>query len=152
MLEKIYQSGRARAIGVSNFLVHHLEDLLRDGQVVPSVNQVEFHPFLVQPELLRFCQSHKIQVEAWSPLMRGQIVTDPAVQKMAEKYRRTPAQIVLRWDLQHEVVTIPKSSRPSRIAANAQIFDFELSQADMNLLDALDEGRRIGPDPDRFDF
>lgn len=151
-MEKIYQSGRAKAIGVSNFLVHHLEDILRDSQIVPSVNQVEFHPFLVQPELLRFCQNHKIQVEAWSPLMQGKIVTEQVVQKLAENYHKTPAQIVLRWNLQHKVVTIPKSIRPNRIAENTQIFDFELSQADMNVLDALNEGKRVGPDPDSFDF
>ena len=152
VMEKIYQSGRAKAIGVSNFLVQHLEDILRDSQIVPSVNQVEFHPFLVQPELLSFCQSHKIQVEAWSPLMQGQIVTEQAVQKLAEKYHKTPAQIVLRWDLQHEVVTIPKSTHSNRIAENTQIFDFEISEVDMNVLDALDEGKRVGPDPDNFDF
>lgn len=151
-MEKIYQSGRAKAIGVSNFLVYHLEDILCDSQIVPSVNQVEFHPFLVQPELLRFCQIHKIQVEAWSPLMRGQIVTEQAVQVLAKKYHKTPAQITLRWDLQHEVVTIPKSTHANRIAENTQIFDFELSQADMNLLDALDEEKRIGPDPHNFEF
>ena len=152
VMEKIYQSGRAKAIGVSNFLVHHLENILRDSQIVPSVNQVEFHPFLVQTELLRFCQRHKIQVEAWSPLMQGQIVTEQAVEKLAEKYHKTPAQIALRWDLQHEVVTIPKSTHPSRIAENAQIFDFELSTADMNVLDALYEGKRVGPDPHNFNF
>ena len=151
-MEKIYQSGRAKAIGVSNFLVHHLEDLLRISQIVPSVNQVEFHPFLVQPDVLKFCQSHKIQVEAWSPLMQGKIVTEQSVQKLAEKYQKTPAQIVLRWDLQHKVVTIPKSTHAYRIAENAQIFDFELSQAGMDILDALDEGKRVGPDPDNFDF
>ena len=152
VMEKIYQSGRAKAIGVSNFMVHHLENILRDSQIVPSVNQVEFHPFLVQTELLKFCQSHKIQVEAWSPLMQGQIVTEQAVEKLAEKYHKTPAQIVLRWDLQHEVVTIPKSSRPHRIAENADIFDFELSEGEMKALDALDEGRRTGPDPYNFKF
>lgn len=152
VMEKIYQGGRAKAIGVSNFLVHHLEDILRDSQIVPSVNQVEFHPFLVQPELLIFCQNRKIQVEAWSPLMQGKIVTEQVVQKLAENYHKTPAQIVLRWNLQHEVVTIPKSTHSNRIAENTQIFDFELSQADMNVLDALDEGKRVGPDPDSFDF
>ena len=151
-MEEIYQSGRAKAIGVSNFLIHHLEDILRDGQTVPCVNQVEFHPFLIQPELVEFCQSHQIQVEAWSPLMQGRIVTEPVVQKLAEKYAKTPAQIALRWDLQHKVVTIPKSSHPTRIAENARIFDFQLSQADMDVLDALDEGKRIGPDPDNFNF
>lgn len=152
VLEEIYQSGRAKAIGVSNFMVYHLEDLLRHSQIVPAVNQVEFHPRLVQPGLLKFCQDHKIQVEAWSPLMRGQIADEPRIQELAAKYHRTPAQVVLRWDLQHEVVTIPKSTHANRIAENAQIFDFELSQEDMNALDALDEGKRTGPDPNNFDF
>ncbi len=150
VMEKIYQSGRAKAIGVSNFLVHHLEEILGNSQIVPSVNQIEFHPFLVQPELLKFCQSHKIQAEAWSPLVQGQITTEKTVQKLAEKYHKTPAQITLRWDLQHEVVTIPKSSHSNRMIENTQVFDFELSQTDMNLIDALDEGKRVGPDPDNF--
>ena len=151
-MEKIYHSGRVKAIGVSNFQVHHLEDILPDSQIVPTVNQIEFHPFLVQPGLLKFCQEHKIQVEAWSPLMQGQIFTEQAVQKLAKKYHKTPAQITLRWDLQHEVVTIPKSTHSNRIAENAQIFDFELSQEDMNVLDALDQGKRVGPDPYNFNF
>jgi diketogulonate reductase-like aldo/keto reductase len=150
-MEKIHQSGRAKAIGVSNFLAHHLEDILHGGRI-PAVNQVEFHPFLLQPELLNFCRSHNIQLEAWSPLMQGRIVAEPKVQKLAEKHKRTPAQIVLRWDLQHEVVTSPKSSHEKRIAENAQIFDFELSPADMQLLDALDQGRRVGANPDSFTF
>ena len=151
-MEKIYNSGRARAIGVSNFQVHHLEDILSDSQVVPTVNQIEFHPFLIQPELREFCQEHKIQVEAWSPLMQGRIITEEAVRELAKQHHRTPAQITLRWDLQHDVVTIPKSTHANRIAENAQVFDFELSQEDMNVLDALDQGRRVGPDPDSFSF
>ena len=151
-METIYHSGRAKAIGVSNFQVHHLEDVLSAGQVVPVVNQIEFHPFLCQPGLLKFCREHKIQVEAWSPLMRGQIVTEQALQRLAERYHKTPAQITLRWALQHKVVTIPKSTHSSRIAENAQIFDFELSLEDMNVLNSLDQGKRIGPDPDNFDF
>jgi diketogulonate reductase-like aldo/keto reductase len=97
-MEKIYLSGRAKAIGVSNFQVHHLEAILPDSQILPAVNQIEFHPFRVQPGLLKFCREHQIQVEAWSPLMRGQIVEEPAVQRLAEKYHKTPAQITLRWD------------------------------------------------------
>jgi methylglyoxal/glyoxal reductase len=151
-LEKIYASGRAKAIGVSNFLVHHLEDLLPECQIIPAVNQVEFHPRLVQPKLLDFCQRHQIQVEAWAPLMRGQIFMEDTVQKLAAKYRRTPAQVILRWDLQHQVVTIPKSTRPSRIAENSQIFDFELSEEEMRALDGLDQGKRIGPHPDQVNF
>jgi len=152
IMERIYQSGRAKSIGVSNFQIHHLEDILHGGQIVPSVNQVEFHPFLVQPELIRFCQNHQIQVEAWSPLMQGQIFSNKVVLKLAEKYQKTTAQIVLRWDLQHGVVTIPKSTHPNRILENSQIFNFDLSQADMDVLDGLDEDKRVGPDPDNFNF
>lgn len=152
VMEEIYQSGRAKSIGVSNFLIHHLEDILSDCQVVPSTNQMEFHPYLVQPELLRFCQSHKIQMEAWSPLMQGQIVSVPAIQKIAKTYNKSTAQVALRWNLQHEVVTIPKSVNPSRIKENTQIFDFELSEADMDVLDSLDQGKHFGPDPDNFNF
>ncbi|MBN1440514.1 MAG: aldo/keto reductase [Anaerolineales bacterium] len=151
-MERIHQSGRAKAVGVSNFLVHHLEDILREGGTTPAVNQVEFHPLLLQPELLAFCRNHRIQLEAWSPLMQGRIFAEEAVQTLAGKYGRTPAQIVLRWDLQHEVVTIPKSVRRERIAENARIFDFELSEEDMQLLDSLDAGKRVGPDPDTFNF
>jgi diketogulonate reductase-like aldo/keto reductase len=149
-MEEIYQSGRTKAIGVSNFLEHHLEDLLRIGKIVPAVNQVEFHPYLVQPGLLAFCKNHNIQVQARNPLMQGQIITDPTVLKLAEKYQKTPAQIVLRWDLQHEVVTIPKSIHPERIEENSKIFNFELSQSDMEVLDGLDAGKRLGSHPDHF--
>ncbi len=151
-MENIYRSGRAKSIGVSNFLVNHLEDILRVGSVVPSANQMEFHPFLVQPELLKFCQDNNIQMEAWSPLMQGHIVSVQAVQEIAEKYNKTPAQITLRWNLQHKVVTIPKSVNPSRIIENTQIFDFELSQEDMNNIDALDQSKHFGPDPANFNF
>lgn len=151
-LERIHESGRARAIGVSNFMPHQLDDLLSGSRIVPSVNQVEFHPRLVQRELLEYCRKHDIRVEAWSPLMQGQVVAEPTVIALAEKYSKTPTQVVLRWDLQHGVVTIPKSGTPARIAENARIFDFELSADDMRRLDALDEGRRLGADPLTFDF
>lgn len=151
-MEEIYESGRSKAIGVSNFLVHHLEDLLGRCRIVPAVNQVEFHPFLVQPGLLKFCREHNIQMEAWSPLMQGQIVADPTVERLAEKYKKTPAQVALRWCLQHGVVTIPKSINPARIEENSGIFDFELSQEDKDTLDALDQGKRVGPDPNDFSF
>jgi methylglyoxal/glyoxal reductase len=151
-LQEIHRSGRARAIGVSNFLIPHLEDLLRDGQAVPVVNQVEFHPWLVQPELRKFCRERRIQFEAWSPLLQGQVGQLPAVLPLAAKHRKTPAQIVLRWNLQHEVVTIPKSVRPERITENTGIFDFELTPDDMAALDALDEQKHLGPDPVNFDF
>ncbi|WP_430727232.1 aldo/keto reductase [Tumebacillus amylolyticus] len=150
-LEKLYKDGRVRAIGVSNFHVNHLQDLLADAEVVPMVNQVEYHPLLNQQELLTFCRENKIQLEAWSPLMQGNLDV-PVLSQLAEKYGKSAAQIVLRWDLQNEVVTIPKSVNPTRIAENANIFDFELSDDDMAELNAMNENRRFGPDPDNFDF
>ncbi|MBA4493030.1 aldo/keto reductase [Paenactinomyces guangxiensis] len=151
-LEKLYKEGWVRAIGVSNFQVHHLQDVMEDSEITPMVNQVEFHPYLTQKELLRFCKVNKIQMEAWSPLMQGEVVKEPTVLELAEKYNKTPAQIVLRWDLQHEVVTIPKSVKEHRIIENANIFDFELSAEDMEKLDSLNKNHRFGPDPDNFDF
>ena len=151
-MEYLYREKRVRAIGVSNFLQHHLEDLLADAETVPMVNQMEFHPYLVQQELIDFCNKNTIQYEAWSPLMQGHIFEMDIMKEMARKYNRTIAQIVLRWDLQKGVVTIPKSSKKERIIANADIFDFELAPEDVKLMDGLDRGKRFGPDPDNFDF
>jgi len=151
-MEELYKEGKIRAIGVSNFQVHHLQDLMADCEIKPMLNQVEFHPYLTQKELLSFCREQGIQLEAWSPLMHGSIVDEPVIVEMATKYGKTPAQIVLRWDLQHGVVTIPKSVKEHRIIENASIFDFELSQDDMDELDALNKNQRFGPDPDNFDF
>ncbi len=151
-LERLYAEKRVRSIGVSNFMQHHLEDLLNSAEVVPMVNQMEFHPYLVQQGLLDFCRSNKIQYEAWSPLMQGHIFDVPLMGELATKYQKSIPQIVLRYDLQKGVITIPKSSKKDRIIANADIFDFFLSKDDMNALDALDRGKRFGPDPDNFDF
>lgn len=151
-LETLYKEGKARAIGVSNFQVHHLEDLMADAEIKPMVNQVEFHPFLTQEKLRDFCRREGIQLEAWSPLMRGEVVNVPEIVELAEKYGKTPAQIVLRWDLQHDILTIPKSIRAERIRENADIFDFELSAEDMARIDALNRNSRFGADPDNFDF
>ncbi|AST07077.1 aldo/keto reductase [Anoxybacillus flavithermus] len=152
-LEKLYKDGFVRAIGVSNFQIHHLEDILSDCEIKPMVNQVEFHPRLTQKPLLDFCKQHDIQLEAWSPLMRGgDLLNERTLVNIAQKYGKTPAQVILRWDLQHEVVTIPKSVTPERIAQNANIFDFALTKEDMDAIDALNENHRIGPDPDNFDF
>nr|WP_029511344.1 aldo/keto reductase [Croceivirga radicis] len=151
-LEQLYREKKIRAIGVSNFLQHHLEDLLSTAEIVPMVNQMEFHPYLVQQELLDFCRKHQIQYEAWSPMMQGKIFELDAFKELARKYNKSIAQIVLRWDLQKGVVTIPKSSKKDRIVANAALFDFELSAEDMALLDAMDKQHRFGPDPDNFDF
>lgn len=149
--ETLYKEGRVKSIGVSNFQVHHLKDILEHGTIVPAVNQVEFHPLLTQTELRAFCKEHGIQLEAWSPLMQGHLDL-PVLQELAKHYGKTPAQIVLRWDLQHEVVTIPKSVRQARIVENAGIFDFELSEEDMAKLDSLNQNKRFGADPDNFNF
>ncbi|MBS3771508.1 MAG: aldo/keto reductase [Bacteroidales bacterium] len=152
-LEKLYNEGRIRAIGVSNFLIHHLKDLMEDAEITPMVNQVEFHPHLVQQELHDFCQKNQIQSEAWAPLMRGKVNEIPLLKGLAEKYEKTPAQIVLRWDLQKGVATIPKSSNPERIRSNADIFDFELSEGDVKRIDDLEQGgeeRVTGEHPDQY--
>jgi methylglyoxal/glyoxal reductase len=149
-LERMYAEGRARAIGVSNFLEHHLDTLLQRAEVVPMVNQVEFHPRLVQPGLLAKCDALGIRLEAWSPIMRGKVDEIPELQEIAARHGKSPAQVTLRWDLQHGVVTIPKSVRPERIASNADVFDFELAPEEMAAIDALDRNERLGPDPDTF--
>ena len=151
-LEKLYRDKKVRAIGVCNFMQHHLEDLLKTAKIVPSVNQMEFHPYLVQQDLLDFCSKKGIQYEAWSPMMQGRIFDMDEFKSLARKYDKTIAQIVLRWNLQKGVVTIPKSSKKDRISNNAAIFDFELSNEDMQFLDAMDKGKRFGPDPNNFDF
>ncbi|SDE63228.1 Aldo/keto reductase [Fontibacillus panacisegetis] len=151
-LEKVYKEGKVRAIGVSNFQVHHLEDLLEDAEVVPTVNQVEFHPQLAQPEVLKYCQTKGIQLEAWAPLGQGRFVDHDIIKPIGEKYGKTPAQVILRWDLQMGVVTIPKSVTESRIIENADIFDFELSGEDMQEIGALNQNKRFGSDPDNFNF
>ncbi|WII39961.1 aldo/keto reductase [Paenibacillus thiaminolyticus] len=151
-LEKLYKDGRVKSIGVSNFQVHHLEDLMKDAEIIPVVNQVEFHPLLNQKELRDFTKKHAIQLEAWSPLMQGELLNHPLLKEIADKYGKSIAQVILRWDLQHGVVTIPKSTKEHRIVENASLFDFELSPEDMDRIDGLNENRRIGPDPDNFDF
>lgn len=149
-MERLYREGQIRAIGVSNFLIHHLETLLEKAEITPAINQIEFHPFNVQPGLLEFCDVHAIQVEAWSPLVRGRFFDHPVIAEIAEHHGRSPAQILIRWDLQHRVVTIPRSTQEDHIRENSEVFDFELSSEEMSKLDALDEGKRIGPHPDVF--
>jgi len=148
-LQKIYKDGWVRAIGVSNFQIHHLQDLMADSDLVPAINQVEYHPHLTQKDLLFFCKQHGIQMEAWRPLMNGKLGL-PLLKELSKKYNKTPAQIVLRWDLQRGVVTIPKSVTPHRIKENSEIFDFTLSDEDLEKIDSLNENIRYGPDPDNF--
>ncbi|WUL71979.1 aldo/keto reductase [Amycolatopsis sp. NBC_00345] len=151
-LEKLYADGRVRAIGVSNFQPAHLRRVLDEGSVVPAVNQIELHPYLIQAELRAFHAEHGIVTEAWSPLAQGgDLLAEPIVTGLAAKHGRSPAQIVLRWHLQLGNVVIPKSVTPSRIAENFDVFGFTLPDADVQELSSLDRGRRVGPDPDVLD-
>lgn len=151
-LEKLYAEGAVRAIGVSNFHIHHLEDLLVGSNITPAVNQVEFHPYLLYRDLRQFCADRQVQFEAWSPLAKGKIFDNPTIVELCRKYGKSPAQLLIRWDLQHGVVTIPKSSTPRRIVENTAVFDFEISADDMARLDSLNRNERTGPDPDNFNF
>jgi methylglyoxal/glyoxal reductase len=148
-LVELRKQGKCRSIGVSNYTIAHLKELMAHSDVVPSVNQVEFSPFLFQRELLDFCRSHDIQLEAYCPLTRGQKLPDPVVRAVAGRHRKTPAQVLLRWALQHEVVVIPKSAHTSRIEENAALFDFTLEKRDMDALDALHVNFRACWDPTR---
>jgi len=151
-LETLYKEGRVKAIGVSNFHIHHLEELINDAEIIPMVDQVEYHPRLTQKELQTFCKEHNIQLEAWSPLMAGQLLDNSELREIASKYGKSVAQIIVRWDLQNDVITIPKSTKEHRIVENANVYDFELLKDDMNRIDLMNENQRVGPDPDNFDF
>jgi diketogulonate reductase-like aldo/keto reductase len=152
VLEEIYRSGKARAIGVSNHLIHHLEAILKTGSIVPAVNQVEFHPYLQSRDLHAFCRQRGIQLEAWAPLMKGKGLSEPAIVEIAAKHGKTAAQVVIRWELQKEVVTIPKSVNRERIYENRDVFDFSLDDEDMRQIDALERDYRYGMHPDSFTF
>ncbi|MFB6819026.1 aldo/keto reductase [Streptomyces sp. NPDC056347] len=150
-LERILSEGRARAIGVSNFLPEHLERLMGETSVVPAVNQIELHPQLQQPESRAFHAKHGIATEAWSPLGQGKgLLEVPTVVAIAQKHGRSAAQVVIRWHLQTGNVVIPKSVTPSRIKENADVFGFELDADDLAAFAALDEGKRLGPNPGEF--
>ncbi|TCZ80798.1 aldo/keto reductase [Paenibacillus albiflavus] len=151
-LEALYKAGRVKAIGVSNFQTHHLEDLMKDAEIKPMVNQIELHPRLSQQALRDFCGRHDIQIEAWSPLMQGQLLDNPMLQEIGIRHGKSVAQVILRWDLQHGIVTIPKSTKTLRIIENASVFDFELTSEEMARMDELNQNLRVGPDPDNFDF
>ncbi|MEH6947043.1 aldo/keto reductase [Bacillus sp. JJ634] len=151
-LETLYKEGKVRAIGVSNFHIHHLENLLKSSEMKPVINQIELHPRLTQVEIREFCQKHDIQVEAWSPLGRGVLLDNPTIGEIAKKHGKTSAQVIIRWHLQHEVVVIPKSVTPARIEENAQVFDFELSVEEMKEIDGLHANERVGSNPDELLF
>jgi diketogulonate reductase-like aldo/keto reductase len=152
-MEKLYGDKRTRAIGVSNFKPHHLEELLGASEIVPAVNQIELHPLFQQKETCAYCAEHGIAVESYSPLMQGgEALEHPVVAGLAQKYGKTPAQVILRWHVQSGLIVIPKSARPERIRENFDIFDFELSADEMRQIDGMDQGRRIGADPDTASF
>ena len=158
-LETLLADGRVRAIGVSNFMPHHLTQLLAETDVVPAVNQIEFHPYFAQREVQAMDADHGILTQAWSPIggitfypgwgeNRKNVMRDPAIAGVAQAHGKTPAQVMLRWHLQQGRSAIPKSTNPARIAENFDVFDFELSEAELAAIDALDTGVRNGPDPD----
>ncbi|MFF2857822.1 aldo/keto reductase [Peribacillus sp. NPDC058002] len=151
-LETLYKEGKVKAIGVSNFQIHHLKDLMEDAEVKPMVNQVECHPRLTQKEVQAFCKEQGIQLEAWSPLMQGELLDNDVLQAIATKHGKSVAQVILRWNIQNGIVTIPKSTKEHRIVENSSIFDFELTEEEMNQIDGLNQNHRVGPDPDNFDF
>jgi len=146
-LEKIYKEGRVRAIGISNFLPIHLAKLLPEVEIMPAVNQMEFHPYLIQQELVDLCAANNIIYQAWSPIMQGMVFDIPLLKQIGKKYRKNAAQVVLRWDLQRGVPTIPKSTNQARIISNAEIFDFELTDEEVAQINALDKNHRLGYDP-----
>ncbi len=151
-LEEFYRDGQARSIGTSNFQPHHLRRLHSEAQVVPAVNQIEIHPYFTQDEVRRFCADHQIAIEAWSPIAQGQVLDDPTINAIAKAAGKTAAQVVLRWHIELGHIVFPKSVTPERIRENIDIFDFELSGADVEAISALNRDERTGPDPDSFDY
>jgi 2,5-diketo-D-gluconate reductase A len=150
-LQEFYRDGRARSIGTSNFLAHHLRRLHTECEVPPAVDQIEVNPYLTQDELRRFCAQHQIAVEAWSPLARGRAVDDPTITSIARRVGKTPAQVILRWQIERGDIVFPKSVNPARIRENIDIFDFELTGEDVEAISALNRNERTGPDPETFD-
>ena len=151
-MEKMYEGGKVRAIGVSNFQPSHLRRIHGETNVTPAVNQVEIHPYLTNDEVRAFDTEHGIATEAWSPIAQGKVLDDPTIVRIAESLDKTPAQVTLRWHIQREDIVFPKSVTRSRVEENFDLFDFELSGTDMTDITGLDKGERTGPDPDTFDY
>ncbi|MCI8457619.1 MAG: aldo/keto reductase [Mammaliicoccus sciuri] len=149
-MENLYNEGKIKNIGVSNFHVHHLEELLQEASIKPVINQIECHPYLTQKELRAYLEAQKIVAQSWSPLMNGQILEDEVVKEIANELGKTPAQVIIRWNIDEKIVVIPKSVTPSRIEENLNVFDFELSEDQLSRLNALNKDERIGPDPEVF--
>jgi 2,5-diketo-D-gluconate reductase A len=151
-MEKMYEGGRVKAIGVSNFQPHHLRRVAQEATVTPAVNQVEIHPYLANEEVRAYDTEHGIATEAWSPIAQGKVLDDPTIVRIAENLGRTPAQVTLRWHVQRGDIVFPKSVTRERVEENFALFDFELSGTDMTDITALDKHERTGPDPDTFNY
>ncbi|MGD6887522.1 aldo/keto reductase [Staphylococcus shinii] len=149
-MEVLYNEGKVKNIGVSNFTIEQLELLEAQTTIKPVINQVEFHPYFTQESLRNYLASASIQMESWSPLMNAEILTDETINAIADETGKSPAQIVIRWNIEHGVVTIPKSVTPHRIEENINVFDFSLTEAQINRIDALNQDKRIGPNPTEF--
>lgn len=150
-LEYLYKQGRVKAIGVSNFLDHHLKRLLEQAEIKPTVNQIEQHPKLIQKSTVDFCRNNDIVIQSWSPLGKAMYLDDPTIQKIAKRHHKTPAQIIIRWHIQQDFVVIPKSVHKERQKENISVFDFKLSSEEMTLINHLDEGFRLGAHPDEIE-
>ena len=147
---ELQKAGKVKSIGVSNFLISHLELLIKETRVTPAVNQIELHPYLIDWNLIEYCRNHNIAVESWSPILKGQISRDLTLIKLGEKYGKNAVQVTLRWHIQNGFIAIPKSAKPERIRENFQIWDFSLSDEDMKIINSLNRGFRRGPDPREF--
>ena len=150
-MEELLEKGKCKAIGVSNYMINHLEDLKKNSSVLPAVNQIEFNPFVFEREVKEYCQNLGVAVEAYTPIARGRKFKHQDIKRLSDKYGKTEAQVMLRWGIQHNVIVIPKSSSPERIKENADIFDFNISDEDMGVLNSLDESLRYSPDPHSYD-
>lgn len=151
-IERLYDEKLIRATGVSNHHANHIEEILKKANTPPMINQIELHPLLSQIPLREFCQEHEIEITSWSPLARGRLFSEPTLEHLANKHQKSIAQIIIRWHLQNGLIVIPKSVTPTRIKENIEVADFELSLADMTIINTLNKGERVGPDPDNFDF
>jgi len=150
-IEELLKQGKCKAIGVSNFMIKHLEDLQKNSSVLPAVNQIEFNPFVYEKEVIEYCQNLGIAIEAYTPIARGKKSKDTTIKELSEKYGKTEAQLMLRWELQHNAIVIPKSANHERIKENADIFDFNISDEDMGVLNSMDESLRYSPNPYSYD-
>ncbi len=149
-MTELWEKGRVRSIGVSNFLINHIHDLEQNFKVLPAVNQIELHPFFVDWDLVNYCTDRNIAIESWSPIAKGRVAEHPTLISIGEKYGKSAVQVTLRWHVQHGFIVFPKSASPGRIKQNFDIWDFELTPEEMNQIDSLNQSNRIGPNPAHF--